>query len=408
MSSKIPLGRGQNEFRPTAPNAQIVTPRPLPARGEGGNDGIESPLPGLVMLLLAALLIAACSSQAAPVITATPPATATHTPPPTDPRQALPIPPPLAPGVNPLTGRPVDTPGALDRRPLAVKISNAPAVVRPQAGIGQADLVFEHYTEGSLTRLTAIFWTHTPPRVGSVRSARLIDLELPTMYGALFAYAGAAEPIRQRIAALPFAPRAYEGVTTGAPLYFRDPGIDAPHNLFVIPAEVWQRASAQGINTPPALAGMVFADDPPSASAPAAQIALDYGPDVVGWRYDADAGQYVRTVNSEPHTDANTGQPVTAANVVVIYAHHQPDYTIVESEWQGRKDYSIEIQIWTLGPAAIFRDGRQTAGYWMRWEEEAMLTFWADEAGTQPLALKPGNTWFQVVPLDFGALEVTP
>src|SRR5271154_27738 len=50
-------------------------------------------------------------------------------------------------GVNPLTGLKVDDPAVLTRRPLAVKISNAPALVRPQAGISQADLVFEHITE---------------------------------------------------------------------------------------------------------------------------------------------------------------------------------------------------------------------------------------------------------------------
>src|SRR5216684_927532 len=71
------------------------------------------------------------------------------------------------PNVNPLTGEVVADPAVLQRRPLAVKISNAPPLVRPQAGIGDADLVFEHLTEGRLTRFTAVFWTHTPPRVGS-------------------------------------------------------------------------------------------------------------------------------------------------------------------------------------------------------------------------------------------------
>jgi len=73
----------------------------------------------------------------------------------------------------------------------------------------------------------------------------------------------------------------------------------------------------------------------------------------------------------------------------------------VESEWRGSRSFSIEIQIWTLGPATLIRDGQRLDGYWMRWEEDSMLTFWADEDAAQPLALKPGNTWFQVVPLDF-------
>lgn len=310
-------------------------------------------------------------------------------------------------GYNPLTGLPVDNPAVLQRCPLAVKISNAPDLVRPQAGIGEADLVFEHYVEGQLTRFTALFWTATPPRVGSVRSARLIDLEIPAMYGALFAYSGASEPIRQRIAALPWAPYAFEGVTVGSPLYYRDPDIEAPHNLFLIPAVMWDRATQDGVNTPRKnLGGIAFLADPPENGHTARQVTLGYGRDMVSWQYDAGSGRYLRRINGQPHRDANTGAQVSAANVVLIYAHHQEDLSIVESEWQGHKDYSIEIQIWTLGPAKIMRDGRMIEGYWMRWEEETMLSFWADEAATQMLYLKPGNTWFQVVPLDFAELTI--
>ena len=358
-------------------------------------------LAGLAALLGAALIAAGCSVIEREVIVVS----ETPTPPPGV--ASLPVTPGGPGPVNPLTGLPVDDPGALQRRPLAVKISNAPDSVRPQAGIAQADLVFEHLTEGSLTRFTAVFWTHTPPRVGSVRSARLIDLEIPAMYGTLFAYSGASEPIRQRIAGLPFAPRAYEGVSVGPPLYVRDPEIDVPHNLFVIPAEVWRRAEQDGVNDPPAdLGAMLFDPAPPANGDPAERVTIDYGPDVVRWDYDPTSGRYTRSVDGEPHRDANTGQQVAAANVVVIYAHHQPDLSIVESEWRGSLSFSIEIQIWTLGPATLIRDGRRIDGYWMRWEEDAMLTFWADEGATQPLALKPGNTWFQVVPLDFTGVTI--
>jgi hypothetical protein len=350
-----------------------------------------------LLLALAALLAACQLSERSPLrITATPAPPADVLGPFT-----------FAPGVNPLTGLAVADPSALRRPPLAAKISNAPALVRPQAGIGQADLVFEHYVEGRLTRFTAIFWTHTPPRVGSIRSARLIDLELPAMYDTLLVYSGASEPIRQRIAALPFAARVYEGVSVGAPLYYRDPESDPPHNLFAIPAEVWERARDQGLDqAPDGLGGMAFRALPPDEALLAERLTVDYGDDIVQWIYDPASRRYARTVNGEPHRDANTGEQVTAANVVLIYAHHQEDLGIVESEWQGNLDFSIEIQIWTLGPAAILRDGRVLHGYWNRWEEEDMLSFWADEAGTEPLYLKPGNTWFQVVPLDFRDLRI--
>ncbi|HCB48965.1 MAG TPA: hypothetical protein DEP47_05455, partial [Chloroflexi bacterium] len=100
--------------------------------------------------------------------------------------------------VNPLTGEKVPDPSVLQRRPLAVKIANT-ARVRPQAGLNQADLVFEHYSEGGITRFTAIFYSKDARRVGSIRSGRLIDLEIPLMYDAAFAYSGSSYPIRQMI-----------------------------------------------------------------------------------------------------------------------------------------------------------------------------------------------------------------
>ncbi|HML23404.1 MAG TPA: DUF3048 domain-containing protein [Aggregatilinea sp.] len=365
----------------------------------------QRPLPPvygvLAVLLSLAVLLAACELPDTPGairITATP--ARTDEPPTAGP----PTPTPTADypaAYNPLTGLTVDDPSVLQRRPLAAKISNAPDIVRPQAGISEADMVFEHYVEGSLTRFTAIFWTHTPPRVGSIRSARLIDLEIPSMYGTLLVYSGASEPIRQRIAALPFAPRAFEGVTVGQPLYFRDPEIEVPHNLFAVPSEVWARAQTMGINTPPVINDIAFDPAPPDNNTHVDSITVDYGPDRVEWQYDPDTGRYARFVDGEPHRDANNNAQVTAANVVVVYAYHQPDLGIVESEWQGNKSFSTEIQIWTLGPVRVFRDGKESDGWWMRWEEDVPLTFWRDEDGTLPLPLKPGNTWFEVVPLDF-------
>ena len=96
------------------------------------------------------------------------------------------------PNVNPLTGLTVDEPAVLERRPLAVKISNSPPEVRPQAGLNSADLIFEHYAEGGVTRFTGVFWTNTPERVGSVRSCRLLDLEVTLMYDSLWSCSGSS------------------------------------------------------------------------------------------------------------------------------------------------------------------------------------------------------------------------
>ena len=142
--------------------------------------------------------------EPAPLPTATPtpePAEATPTPlPPAATQTESPseIVTPLPPDVNPLTGLKVEDESRLDRIPVLIKVSNS-LEVRPQSGLSMADIVFEHFAEGGITRFTALFYGQDPGKVGSVRSGRLIDIELPAMYSAIFGYSGSSAGVKNRI-----------------------------------------------------------------------------------------------------------------------------------------------------------------------------------------------------------------
>jgi hypothetical protein len=299
------------------------------------------------------------------------------------------------PGVNPLTGLPVSDPAALQRSPLVVKVSNAPPLVRPQAGIGAADLVYEHYAEGGLTRFSAIYYGQAPERVGSIRSARLIDYELVPMYQGMLAFSGASIGVEDKLNTSDFANRLFKGVLFGLPYYWRDETIEVPHNMFTNAAALWQLATEQGINQPPNLHGMVFHADAPVGSVGAVNVIdLRYRATRVRWEYDAGSGLYRRFADGEGHFDANTLQQITTANVVVIYADHT--FTdIVESEFQGNVSYSIEIKLWFEGNAILFRDGQRYDARWIRPTRYDLMALRTNDG--QFLYLKPGNTWFQVV-----------
>lgn len=136
---------------------------------------------------------------------------------------------------NPLTGEVVAEPDNLLRRPLAIKVSNSPPqYARPQNGLSQADLVFEHVTETDITRFTAVFYSQTPPDIGPVRSARLIDKELPAMYDAALAMSGAHPIVSQRLHGADIGDRILRSHETG----FYRTGEDKPweHTLHADPA----------------------------------------------------------------------------------------------------------------------------------------------------------------------------
>ncbi len=338
----------------------------------------------IVMLLL--LLISACATnttnltplpgaQVAIIVTATPSS--------------------VPPGVNPLTGLPVADSSVLERRPIVVKISNAPALVRPQAGISQADIVYEHYTEGGLTRFSAVFYSQAPQRVGSIRSARLIDNQLVPMYNALLAFSGASTGVEQILYGADYAQRTYKGVLYGAPYYWRDESIEAPHNMFLNVAALWSLASQENLNARPDLGGMSFdANLPPNSTGGATSIDVRYSGTRAQWQYDG--GAYLRFSDGTAHLDANTGAQVTAENVVILYAQHT-DTAIVESVWNDVTSYSIEINLMGEGSAVLFRDGQRYECRWRRLTRDSRLTLVTLEG--QPLAFAPGNTWFEVVRL---------
>lgn len=333
--------------------------------------------------------------------------------------------------VNPLTGLAVADEAVLQRRPIIVKVSNSPAsIVRPQSGIGAADLVFEHYTEVGITRFSAVFYSQAPTRVGSIRSARLIDYELVPMYEGLLAFAGASIGVDKRIYGseavianlcaeredaeqcrreaeiigppgyIPpseFADRAYKGVLYGRPYFFRDEALPAPHNLFANLQALWALAEQDGHGQRPALAGMAFHPEPqgnPTGSGLYAQIR--YRTTLVEWHYEPESGLYFRSSDGQIHTDANTEQQIRAANVVIVYAgHYLTD--IIESQYEDVIHWSTQITVWPEGAAVVLRDGVRYEGRWLRPTRPDLMSF--QTAAGEILYLKPGNTWVQLVPL---------
>ncbi|MFQ5814034.1 MAG: DUF3048 domain-containing protein [Anaerolineae bacterium] len=304
--------------------------------------------------------------------------------------------------VCPLTGEGVSDVAVLERRPLAVKISNFPSVVRPQAGLSYADVVFEHLSEAGLTRLTAVFLSKDTEKVGSIRSARLLDLEIPAMFKAMFAYSGASGGVKQRIQESDFFDRVISP-DFGDSGFVRIPseGKAYEHTLFSDTQSLWEIAEERGLNERQDLSGWTFSEEPPEGGSPATSIEFLYTPRYASaeYQYDPDREAYLRSIFGEPHRDELTGEQIAARNVVVLYANHL-ETDIVEDSTGPRIYYSIEIQIWGEGRAIVFRDGQAFEGRWVRPQRQDLIRF-VDDAGGVPIPLKPGNTWIQVVPFGF-------
>ncbi len=315
-------------------------------------------------------------------------------------------------GVSIFTGlRPAD-PAVLGRRPLAIKITNDADAQAKQADLNKADVVVESRVEYSETRFTAVYQSQNAARVGPIRSARLIDVELPVIFDAVLAFSGGVEPVRQLLYNSDFGDHILEQARNGSSFY-RDMNVGGLswNTLFADTTTLWNTATQRGWNaTPEPSAAWGFSEAAPAGGAAASRIDLAYPRFRVAWAYDGGSGRWLRSSGGAPHIDHTDGRQVSSANVVVLGANHV--VTLIVENGTERQiangvciNCSIEIQLWGSGPLKVLRDGKVYEGKWVRADRHAPFRFL--DAQGRDIPLKPGNSWWQVAPLDM-KVTVTP
>jgi hypothetical protein len=291
--------------------------------------------------------------------------------------------------VNPLTGLKVDDPKKLQRRPLLVRIGNDP-IIRPQTGLSSADLVFEEIMDGwSMTRMTAVYLAEDPETVGPVRSARLINLELAPQFDGALAHSGASDRIRWLISQASFVN--LDEFFNPEPYWYK-PNADWRGRLFTGVPRLRNYLRKKGLEQAVHLDSWTFDPSPPSGQS-ATTIELPYPRrSEVRWKYNSASSTYLRWDGGEPHTDAATARQLSAANVIVLFAQHEK--TDIVEDTNGAT--AIQIVLSGQGKVLLCRDGVAVEGTWQREETGDLIQFY-DTTG-QPLKLKPGNSWIEVVP----------
>jgi hypothetical protein len=301
--------------------------------------------------------------------------------------------------INSLTGLPFPDEASANRRNLILKVSNFPEVVRPQYGLSFADVVIEYEAEGGVTRFAAIYRSQSPQMVGSVRSARLLDLELVNAFNGILAYSGSNEWIRLFILESDWRWRAVSPqIGNNCPLFcrIRWDSRAFEHTLFANTEAIWAEADRIDVNQPLRATGMAFDTQADPASETANDIAIDWFSDRADarWQYNPEDQQYYRWDAGLPHIDAATGEQLTADNVIVMEVWHVDRPDVYESEIGG---IALEHQLWGNGTAWIFRNGNWYRGEWFRNRDRGGIYFrYLDEDHT-PIHLRPGQTWIEIV-----------
>jgi DUF3048 family protein/VCBS repeat protein len=314
----------------------------------------------------------------------------------------------------PLNGMPITAGGpSVLRRPLAVKIDNAPTA-RPHYGISQADMVMELLVEGFITRLAAYFHSQDPDTIGAVRSVRFSDRYTTPMVRGSLIFSGASQ-LMERLVREDIEAGAYVGVSPqlGQGSTFYRTNVDgkvAPHNLFTSAQALRDATNEVGGGSPvivPRWDFLVSAQHEVTAggfvgSVTADRMIIPYRLDArVRYEYDAASHTYARlqsannALNYRREVDGMNGQEIAARNIVII----NTDIWATDVRDDAGGAASLDMRLTGSGKASVFRDGRRQDGTWSRASYTDPFVF--TNFYNQKIYLSPGQTWIHILPVDW-------
>lgn len=276
----------------------------------------------------------------------------------------------------PITGLPVGNTGV----PVAVCVDNHSRAL-PQAGIADADLVYEAVTEGGITRLLAIFHCSNVPKIGPVRSTRPYFAYIAKEWNAILAHCGGLEKDVEPIEKLKVLD-ANELLNPKG--FWRVASRPSPHNLYTSVDSLRKRLGLEHARGDVARRWQ-FA---PWSDCPAKGVRVVYNSRyAVVWELDPAARYYKRFVNGVQAVDEG-GAVISASNVIVQAVPTRVAYP----------DGGVDMKLVGEGKAWFLLGGRACSGSWKK-AGPLEPTLFFDDSG-KPIVLSPGKTWVQIVPAD--------
>lgn len=309
--------------------------------------------------------------------------------------------------INPLTGLEVSNQNILNRRPVMIKVSNYPAIGRPHAGLAFADLVFDYYIGTGQNRFLAVFYGQDAASIGPVRSGRLVDIQITSLYQGLLGFGSADGDTRDAIYK-DLGRRAIANLEAPCPAFCGE-DTHSIIGVFANSAELGKWYSQQeNDNRRYDLSGMKFGNPDGTLSKAGSQVTIKFNYyNRTDWKFDPTSNQYQRWMNEEiwpesfnmiPSTERSTGKQLGFSNLIILFARY--------TEFALSK-HDVELLGNTQGQRAVlFRNGMMVEGTWKTVNRLKPIQFF-DSAG-KPLLLAPGNSWIVLAGLASSFKETQP
>ncbi|HUR76798.1 MAG TPA: DUF3048 domain-containing protein, partial [Acidimicrobiales bacterium] len=295
-----------------------------------------------------------------------------------------------ASSASPLTGALVSP--AVARRPaVIVKVDNAPDA-RPQAGLNDADVIYEERVEGSVVRFLAIFQSKEAAVVGPVRSVRSTDAPIVAPIGGVFAFSGGIAPFRNKVDAtgIKTVPES-DNPKVGN---YKRAGHVRPYATYANTAKL--RALVPNAVAPPQLfprirPGTSFGEANLGAEV-ATGLRVVFGQlTTADWTWDRVKKQWLRTTNGTQHLLEDKSRLSSGCVILQSVPYRATQYT-------DRSDFVVDEAVITgTGKALVACDGAVVKARWSKPTQKSVTTF-VNNATGGPITLPVGRVWVSLVP----------
>lgn len=279
-------------------------------------------------------------------------------------------------------------PEQLQNRPVAVSIDNHPDA-RWQAGLSQAEIIYEFEVEYPYTRYLCIFLAKEPEMIGPVRSARPYIIYYALENDGIFVHVGGSEDAFSEIDRLNCPD--VDGLYSGAMWRYYDTGKAAPHNMYTTVKSIRDETANYGYRTEGNFEGYLFNEKQKKLSENykeilyAQKINITYNKNnTTDYEYDKNNEVYLRFKDEQRHVDELDNKQLSAKNIIVIETK------------KSVLDNAGRLYLGTVGEgrALYITNGEAVEITWSKNKETARTKFYS---GNEEIKLNPGNTWIQVV-----------
>lgn len=277
-----------------------------------------------------------------------------------------------------------------NRHPLAIMVENHPDA-RPQSGLNKAKVVYEAVTEGGITRFMAIFGPEGAEKVGPVRSARTYYLDWALEYDAFYAHVGGNLDALKLIPTIGL--KDLDQFRYGTQAYWREPqaGKATEHTMYTDTSKLWEIAKNNNWDMSANFTALEFKDEAPKEQRPElASATIDFSsPNFkVKWVYDRENNNYKRELAGIAHNDAQSGEQLTAKNIIIQEVQRWYAPTEINEEGWAMKTVGS-------GKAKILIDGKVYDATWKKDSRNSRTKYY--DNNDVELKLNPGNTWVSIV-----------